>query len=147
MEEVKSSEATSSEVKSSETAEQDKSKPAETQQDFDFNSFAKGDFSSAAGVWRNGLDRSFILNNDGTGTMTTDSGSQETFKIQYSYGNSGQYIPTNAKEPMGGAAVIFIKITENDERIQNVESDTTRSRIHIGQGEPTGSDVIFYRSK
>lgn len=146
--EIKSSEATEQDNSKTTSTDSDKSKPVETEQDFNYDAIAKGDYSSAAGVWKNGSGSSFVLNNDGTGTMTTESGYQQTFEIQNFNVSAGvgNYTPTNAKEPMGGAAAMFIKIAGNDTLIQNVASDKTRPRIHIGQGEPTGSDQIYYRA-
>lgn len=44
-----------------------------------------------------------------------------------------------------GAHVNFIKIGENHWTIENSESDKTKPRMTIDQGELSSSDQIFYR--
>lgn len=151
-------EKNSSEIKSSETTEQDnssaastdldKSKTAETQHDFDYDSIAKGDYSSVAGVWKNGVGATYVINSDGTGTA--ESGNSNTpFKIQTSDNRSLMTITNQTDEDKklsrSGAWVHFIKIGENHWTIENVESDKTKPRITIEQGDLSSSEQILYR--
>lgn len=123
--------------------------PSTVQRDFDNDAIAKGDYSSAAGVWKNRIDDSYVINNDGTGTAISRDGDKQNFTIKPT--DKGPFMTvvplTEAQKELGssGAHVNFIKIGENHWTIENAESDKTKPRITIDQGDLSSSDQILYR--
>lgn len=151
----------SSEIKSSETTEQDnskntstnsdESKKVQTEQDFNLDAIKNGDYSSAEGVWKTGTGDIFVINSDGTGTRGSLNYDVNDIPIIIKPdGNNSLMTVTNQtdlekKLGRAGARVHFIKIGESDWTIENTESDKSRPRITIEQGDLSDADQIFYR--
>lgn len=127
---------------------QSASEPSTAQRDFDTDAIAKGDYSSAAGVWKNGIGDSYVINNDGTGTAISSNGAKQDFTIKPTDKGPFMTVPLTEEQKKlarSGAHVNFIKIGENHWTIENAESDKTKPRMTIDQGELSSSDQIFYR--
>ena len=142
----KSSESTDTSSITEESIQQSQIPTSVTEQDFDFDAINNGNFSSAAGTWKNKLGDTMNLNNDGTGIITSQEGNQSPFKIIDFKDGIGQYAPINTKEPLGGSGAFFMKISEEPKSTFNVKSDINRPRIDFGQSEPLNDDRFFYRA-
>lgn len=102
-------------------------KADQTETDLDVEGIQSGDFSTLAGTWRNGKNRSIKFNADGT----TDSQEKVVTKTSDSAESKIPFVSLVPNQAGGGAAIGLYKIGFSNP--DGDQSDTTRPRIIITQ--------------